>query len=44
VVEVLQAQMADGRAFEALNDGLAKLENDAHGWYKSSGSSLSKDS
>ena len=35
VVEELQAEMADGRAFEDLRDRVVKLENDAHGWYNS---------
>jgi len=41
VVEELQAEMVDGRAFEDLRDRVVKLESDAHGWYSSG--SLGKD-
>lgn len=35
MVEELQAEMVDGRAFEDLRDRVVKLESDAHGWYNS---------
>jgi len=41
VIEELQAEMVDGRAFEDLRDRVVKLESDAHGWYSTG--SLGKD-
>ncbi|RLM84421.1 protein EDS1L-like [Panicum miliaceum] len=41
VVEELQAEMVDGRAFEDPRDRVVKLESDAQGWYSSG--SLGKD-
>ncbi|RLM93221.1 protein EDS1L-like [Panicum miliaceum] len=35
VVEELQAEMVDGRAFEDPRDWVVKLESDAQGWYSS---------
>ncbi|XP_062193440.1 protein EDS1L-like isoform X1 [Phragmites australis] len=35
MVEELQAEMTDGRAFEDLRDRVVKLESDAHGWLTS---------
>ncbi|KAJ1289560.1 hypothetical protein BS78_02G174200 [Paspalum vaginatum] len=41
MVEELQAEMVDGRAFDDLKDRVVKLEKDAQGWYNSG--SLGKD-